>query len=193
MRNMTWIFILVGVFILSPFHFCHGQSLALKSDLLSDGLLSPNLGAEVLVVPHWTLAVTAHYQPFGGGTRRWRHWLGEFEVRRWVCTPFSGFFMGFHALCGQFNVGDVHLPFGLYKGVRTFRYEGWAYGGGFSYGYHRVISPRWGVEAVFSLGTVLVHADRYRCGHCGVLTGSKINKIYLGPTKAALSLVYMLK
>ena len=195
MRGYTYIILVTLVFLLCQLfpRRCASQVLALKSNLMADVLASPNLGVELLASPHWSFDVGIHYQPLGWGTHRWKHWIGYGEARRWLCAPFSGAFYGFHLLCGQFNTGGVHLPFGLFEGLRDSRYEGWSYGGGVSYGYQYVLSPRWSLEGTLGLGMVLLRYDRYRCRHCGMRTGSNLHKTYFGPTRAALSLVYMLR
>lgn len=172
-----------------------GQVLALKSNLAADAVASPNLGAELKLGRRISLDVTTHYNPFSsGGTRRFKHWLVQPELRFWRCEPFSGHFVGVHALLGEYNVGDTDLPLGLalYKGTRSWRYEGRAVGAGLSYGYQWVLSPRWGIEAQIGAGWVRAGYTRYRCAHCGEQTGSGY-KYYLGPTKAAVSVVYLLK
>ena len=171
------------------------QRMAVKSNLLADALASPNIGVEFLVSPRWTLDIAAHYQPFAPRDgRRWKHWLLQPEARHWLCTPFAGHFWGVHALGGRFNVGGVHLPFNILKGAREARYEGWLLGAGISYGYHWVLSPHWGVEArsgvrgrLFSAATVIVAVI--------AAAGSAVRKAggYFGPTKAAVSVVYMIK
>lgn len=172
----------------------HAQQLAVKSNLLSDALISPNAGVELLLSSQWTLDVMAHYQPFASGdNRRWKHWLLQPEVRRWFCVPFAGHFVGAHLLGGRFNVGDVHLPFDMLKGARDSRYEGWLTGAGISYGYHWVLAPHWSIEASLGIGAAFVRSDRYRCGHCGEKLRSAKSQGYFGPTKAAISLVYMIK
>ena len=115
------------------------------------------------------------------------------EARRWLCTPFAGHFLGVHALGGRYNVGGVHLPFHILKGAREARYEGWFLGAGISYGYHWVLSPHWGMEAALGVGAAFLRSDRYRCGHCGSKQRDVKNKGYYGPTKAAVSIVYMIK
>ena len=172
----------------------HGQTIAIKSNLLSDALISPNLGAEFALSPGWTLDVSAHYQPFApDDSKRWKHWMLRSEVRHWLCSSFAGHFWGAHLLGGRFNVGDVRLPFNLLKGTRNNRYEGWTLGAGISYGYHWVLAPHWGVEASLGLGAAYVRYDRYRCGHCGEKLGRAGSKSYFGPTQAAVSLVYIIQ
>ena len=87
----------------------------------------------------------------------------------------------------------MHLPFHILKGAREARYEGWFLGAGISYGYHWVLSPHWGMEAALGVGAAFLRSDRYRCGHCGNKQRDVKNKGYYGPTKAAVSIVYMIK
>ncbi len=42
---------------------------------------------------------------------------------------------------GVYNVAKARLPFGLFKGIRSERYEGDFTGVGISYGYHFILSP----------------------------------------------------
>lgn len=194
MRKSLYIIMIAVAMSLLFVSGAFAQRLAVKSNLFADALASPNIGAEFLVAPRWTLDFAAHYQPFApDADRRWKHWLLQPEVRRWLCTPFAGHFLGAHALGGRFNIGGVHLPFGILKGAREARYEGWLLGAGVSYGYHWVLSPHWGVEAVLGVGAAFLRSDRYRCGHCGSKQRDAKNRGYYGPTKAAISVVYMIK
>ena len=52
------------------------------------------------------------------------------------------------------------------------------------------MSKHWNFEAAIGLGAAYIEYDKYKCGTCG----KKIDdghKIYVGPTKAALSLLYL--
>lgn len=170
------------------------QTLAVKNNLASDALASPNLSLELKLGNRITLDIAGHYNPISSkaNTHRWKHWLLQPELRLWRCEPFSGHFWGVHLLTGEYNVANRKLPFGLYKGISSARYEGFVWGAGLSYGYQWVLSPRWGLEAEVGMGYVQASYDRYRCEHCGEKTASG-QKSYLGPTKAALSIVYLLK
>ena len=194
MSNKLYIPIIIGALGMLSVSDASAQRMAVKSNLLADALASPNIGVEFLVSPRWTLDIAAHYQPFAPRDgRRWKHWLLQPEARRWLCTPFAGHFWGVHALGGRFNVGGVHLPFNILKGAREARYEGWLLGTGISYGYHWVLSPHWGVEASLGAGAAFLRSDRYRCGHCGSRQRGTKGRGYFGPTKAAVSVVYMIK
>lgn len=93
---------------------------------------------------------------------------------------------------GVYNVAKARLPFGLFKGIRSERYEGDFTGVGISYGYHFILSPRWGLETSIGIGFLHTGYERYRCSHCGERTGSG-NRNLVAPTKAAISIVYMIK
>lgn len=171
----------------------HGQIIGVKTDVLSDALLlSPNLGVEVSVGPRLTLDLTAHYNPFStGDTKRWKHWMVRPELRYWLCQPFSGHFFGVHAFGGEYNVANKKFLFGVYD-IKEMRSEGWGAGAGLTYGYHWIVAPRWGVEASIGVGGAYTKYNQYSCTHCGEKLGSD-HKWYLGPTKASVSLIYMIR
>ena len=91
---------------------------------------------------------------------------------------------------GQFNAGGIRLPFGLLKDFRDNRYEGWFAGGGLTAGYQMPLSRHWNLETSIGFGYDYIHYDRYECRTCGNLTG-EADRNYVGPTKAALELIYM--
>lgn len=189
--NKTRIFILMAFSLFSCLPL-HAQVFALKSNLAADAVASPNLGTELKLGRRLSLDIAAHYNPFSNGMHRSKHWLVQPELRFWQCQPFSGHFWGMHILAGEYNIGNMVLPLGLYRGTRSWRYEGRVMGAGLSYGYQWIISPRWGIETEIGAGWVRASYTRYRCAHCGEQTGSGY-KYYLGPTKVAVSLVYLLK
>ena len=117
------------------------------------------------------------------------------ELRYWTCDVFNGWFFGLHAHGGQMNIGGVDVPFVLQRkddSMREHRYEGYFWGGGLSAGYQWVVSNRFNVEVSLGVGYVHAEYDKYNCTTCGKKMG-KGNADYIGPTKAAISLIYMLK
>lgn len=179
--------------LLLPVCKTEGQNIAVKSDLLTGMLSSPNLGVEVRLSERFTLETGFHYNPFPAGeNRRWKHWFVQPELRYWMCQPYGGHFFGVNLMYGVYNAGKMKLPLGLFKGVRSDRYEGNFIGAGFSYGYHFILSPLWGLETSLGIGFLHTAYERYRCLHCGEKTGSG-RKSFIAPTKAAVSLVYMIK
>lgn len=169
------------------------QSIAVKTDLLTGVLTSPNIGAEVKLSDRFSLEAGFHYNPFPAGEeKRWKHWFVQPELRYWMCQPFGGHFFGVHLMYGEYNVGNMKLPLGLFKGVRNQRYEGDFMGAGLSYGYHFILSPRWSIETSIGVGFLRTKYERYRCFHCGEQTGGG-SKNFIAPTKAAISLVYIIR
>lgn len=169
------------------------QNIAVKSDLLTGLLSSPNLGMEVRLSERFSLEGSFHYNPFPAGKdKRWKHWFVQPELRYWMCQPFGGHFFGVHLMYGVYNVGNMKLPFKMFEGVKSARYEGDFMGAGISYGYHFILSPRWSIEANLGMGFLHTEYERYRCLHCGAQTGSG-SRNFIAPTKTAVSLIYIIK
>ena len=188
-RNTFILFLIMLLFCLADLH---SQILAVKSDLLTGALSSPNFGVEVKLSNRLTLEAGFHYNPFpAGGDKRWKHWFVQPELRYWMCQPFGGHFFGAHLLYGVYNVGGMKLPLGLFKGVRSSRYEGDFMGLGVSYGYLFILAPRWSIETSVGVGFLHTGYERYRCLHCGEQTGGE-HKNFIAPTQVAVSLVYLI-
>lgn len=169
------------------------QEIGLKNNLLYDAALTPNLGLEFGLGKKTTLDISGNYNPFKfSNHRQWKHWLVQPELRFWTCEKFNGLFFGVHAHGGEASVANVKLPFGMYKGLRDYRYEGYYYGGGISIGYQWILSKHWNIEASIGAGLIRVHYDQYPLEECGFKISSG-TKNYWGPTKAAISLIYMFK
>ena len=129
-------------------------------------------------------------------TKKWSHWMVQPELRYWFCEAFNGWFLGLHAQGGQANVGGISIPFVLQNkdGVmKDNRYEVDAfYGGGLAVGYQWLITPRFSMEFELGAGYNRIHYSKYPCTTCGAFKG-KGEADYVGPTKAAISLVFFLK
>ena len=113
------------------------QKAALKTNLVSDALLSPNLAVEVGLAPKWTLNVAGQFNLWSVDGHKWRHWLAQPEARYWFCRRFQGHFLGLHAIGGEFNAGNVDFPVKFlgsdFHKLKDRRYEGWGVGAGIGY------------------------------------------------------------
>ena len=169
--------------------FSYAQKVALKNNLLMDGMASPNLGVEFRTGARTSLEipVSANLWSFSD-TKKFKHIALQPEFRWWTCQPFAGHFFGIHAHYASFNVGGID-PFDT---IKKSRYEGWLTGGGLTYGYTWILAPRWSLEASVGAGYTYFSYDKFPCGKCQPRSYHK-NKHYLGPTKAALTLVFMIK
>ncbi len=196
-KSIFFLFLLFSLQALS-------QKVAIKNNLVYDALLTPNLSLEFSLGEKWTLDTQVgmnffFYESDASAnrykTKKWSHWLVQPEVRYWTCERFNGWFFGLHAHGGQMNVSGISIPFILqnkHKEMKAHRYEGYFYGGGISAGYHWILSDRFSFESALGIGYARVIYDRFRCTACGQRTG-KGNADYFGPTKACLSIIYMLK
>lgn len=169
-----------------------GEPWELKTNLLYWATATPNAAIEFPVGSKHSLQLEGAVNPweFSDG-KQWKHWVAQAEYKYWTCEPFNGHFFGIHALGGQYNAGNVDLPFGLFPALENNRYQGWGIGGGLSYGYQWVVSRHFNIEASVGVGYVYLKYDKYQCDGCGSPTKSgRYN--YVGPTKIALSFIYVL-
>lgn len=161
---------------------------AVKSNLLYDATTSMNLGVEFKTAYKRTFELPVTYNPwtFSGG-KKFKHILVQPELRWWLCEPFSGHYWGVHAHYAYFNVGGIGSSH-----MKKHRYEGWLAGAGISYGYQYYFAPRWNLDLNIGVGYAYLHYEKYDCATCGEYHGKK-HKNYFGPTKAAVSLIYLIK
>jgi hypothetical protein len=168
---------------------------ALKTNLLYGlATLTPNLRAELGLGRRTTLEAGLSYnwrnlKGSAENNKKIVHGIAMAEFRYWLCERFDGHFFGVHALGGFYNVGGRKVPL-LFE--KQFRYEGTAYGAGVSYGYMLSLAPRWGLEFNVGLGVAYLKYDKYGCDKCDQLEG-QFDKVYLGPTRAGINLVFIIK
>ena len=86
-----------------------GQDVALKTNLLTDVTLNPNLGVEIGLAPKWTLDLTGQVNFWTIDGHKWKHWVVQPEARYWFCQRFGGHFLGFHAIGGQYNSNIISV------------------------------------------------------------------------------------
>lgn len=174
------------------------QKAALKTNLLYGAYTyTPNLGLELGLGTRSTLELTGGYNPWNldgsdGNNKKAVHWLAQVEYRYWFCRKFNGHFIGVHGLGSQYNISQHELPLLFGKGSKDYRYEGWAAGGGVSYGYQWILGNRWGLEVTAGVGYARLRYDKYECKRCGTKLGSEYRN-YWGPTKVGVSLIFIIK
>lgn len=167
--------------------------LGVKTNLLYDLTSSINFGVEYKTGSQYTLDFSLSYNPWTfSDNMKWKHLLVQPEFRYWTCEPFNGHFFGIHGHYAHYNVGGITLPLLRKLPVKDKRYQGNLYGAGMSYGYQWYLSPRWNFEATIGLGYAYFDYSAYDCRTCGEKLYEK-NRHYIGPTKAAFSLIYIIK
>lgn len=167
---------------------CHAQEVAVKTNLLYDATTTLNLGLEVGLTSKMTLDISGNYNPWRFHNYRLKHGLIQPELRYWTCEKFNGHFFGVHGFYGRYNVGG--LPFN--SNIKHNRYQGNLFGGGISYGYQWILGDRWSLEASLGVGYARLKDKKYPCTTCGEMLKEGHHN-YFGPTKAAVSLLYIIK
>lgn len=167
-----------------------------KTNLLYDAALTPNIGIEFGLAPKWSLDVSGNLNLWKlDNGRRWKHWLVQPEARYWFCDRFSGHFVGLHLLGGQYNFGGWKNGCNFlgthFEKLRTQVHQGWYAGAGVAYGYTWILNRHWSAEAEVGIGWAYTRYDAYPCAKCG--TRLEENRVlnYVGPTKAAINLIYV--
>ena len=169
------------------------QKIALKSNLLYDATTTMNLGLEFGLARKWTLDVPVNYNPWKPDNgRRLRHWGVQPEVRYWFCESFRRTFIGVHGHYADFNVGGFPDWSFISENMQNTRYQGHLYGGGISIRHSRILRKRCSIEAPVGAGYPLIVYEKYPCATCGTKLKDS-SKNYFGPTKASVSLIYVIK
>lgn len=186
-------------------HFCvisflalivKGQEVGVKTNLFYDAFANVNAGLEFGLAPKWTVDVSGDFNGWTmSNDRRWKHWFVQPELRYWFCDRFSGHFVGVHAHGGQFNVGglknDMNFLGTHFSKLSDYRFQGWFIGGGVGYGYSWILSRHWNLEGEVGFGYSYTRFDRFRCAGCGRKEEEDKVHHYVGPTKAAVNLIYL--
>jgi hypothetical protein len=71
------------------------------------------------------------------------------------------------------------------------RYQGWFAGAGIAYGYALPLAKHWNAEFEIGIGYAYSRYDKFECEGCGQKVEKDKSHNYFGPTKAAISLVYV--
>ncbi|WP_292265600.1 DUF3575 domain-containing protein [Butyricimonas sp.] len=189
----------ICVFLLFGLFFSTGakcQKMAVKSNLLYDATATINACVEFRLAPRWTFDLSGNYNGWTiSGDRKWKHWMMQPEVRYWFCDRFAGHFLGAHALGGKYNIGNLKNSISFlgtdFSKLTDRRYQGWFIGAGVAYGHSWILSKHWNFEAEIGVGYIYMRYDVYPCAECGTRLAKGRSHHYVGPTKAALNLVYL--
>lgn len=166
---------------------------AIKTNLVYMATTTLNISTEFGLAPRWTLDLTLGVNPWenlNGKKGGIRHVLFQPEARYWFSSRFENHFIGMHALLGYYRTGNIDFP--LIKDLTGVLYKGWAYGAGFSYGYHLPMGRRWAWEFTLGVGYLYLDRKKYHVGEQEVFAGTA-SRHYLGPTKAGVSLIFMIR
>lgn len=188
MKKVLILILLMGR-ILSP--EIKAQDIAVKSNLLYGfAAVTINAGMEIGLGQQWSLDLPINFNPWKINEKtRLRHWGIQPEIRYWFNEKFERTFIGFHAHYADFNVGNWSF---FSQNMQDNRYQGHLYGAGFSIGHVWKLKERWLLETSLGLGYSQIVYEKYPCATCGTMIKDG-NRNYWGPTKASVSLIYIIK
>lgn len=164
--------------------------LALRTNLLYDLALVPNIGVEWFIDQHWSVAANVMYVWAKNDTRHryWRILSADVEGRYWLRPQTCDVQTGHH--------------FGLYAGFYRYDFEfggrGWMgnanYGGGMSYGYALRLFPKWRERFTLDLNLGLgylggTHKEYIPDQGCYVWQRTVRHHLFI-PTKAEVTLMW---
>ena len=206
------------IFCLTTLISGHSQTLALRTNLLYDATLSPNLGAELKVDSLWSVGLNVGINAWDidkTKNKKWRHLLIAPNIRHYfgnkrdtlhhytyqdgrligerhdtVTISNCGRYLELDAIYSHFNVGNVKFPFGLYKSVRDRRLQGDLLALGAKYGYSWIMARDWRIEAEAGVAVGYAWFKEYECDHCGTFYG-KGDRIFLLP-QLGINVVYII-
>lgn len=184
--NKLWLIVLV---CLAASLDLQAQIVAVKTNLLYDAAATPNAAVEVALNKRMSIDLSGGYNGWTfSGDKSLKHWAIQPEFRYWLFESFNGHYLGVHAAYMNYDFAGIRLPFGMGK---THAYDGDAYGGGISYGYHLYLTPRWNIEFTAGVGYLYFKYDKYSFpdrAREGLFRNN-----YFGPTKLGISIVYIIK
>lgn len=166
---------------------------ALKTNLLYDALLVPNIGIEFGLGTRWSLAANYMYAWWNSDRTHWYHRVygGDLTLRYWPERNFDGHHIGLsaQALTYDFEFGNLGV-LGGEPGGNIFDQANFSIG--LEYGYSLPLADRFNLD--FSLCAGYMWGKFYEyvpMDDCYVWQATK-QRSYIGPVKAEISLVYLL-
>ena len=177
------------------------QNVTLRTNLLYDATLSPNLGGEVRLDSAWTAGLNFGINAWDinkDTNKKWRHILVSPNVRWYHNFKYKGDslvtrrvnYLELDAIYSHFNVGNTKIPFGLYSAVKDRRLQGDLFALGGKYGYSWILSRDWRLEAEAGIAIGYAWFKEYECAHCGTFYG-RGDRIFLLP-QLGINVVYII-
>lgn len=167
--------------------------MALRTNLLYDATLSPNLGVDVRVDSAWTVGLLVGINAWDidkEKNKKWRHALFSLRARKYRDSLFHKGYYEADVIYSHYNVGNTKIPFGLYSAVKDHRLQGDLIALGGKYGYSWILSRTWRIEAEAGVAVGYAWFKEYDCPHCGTFIGNG-DRIFLLP-QLGINVVYII-
>lgn len=170
--------------------------LAIKTNLLYDALLLPNLAVEWYMGKQWSLMLEGNWSwwTFDRPIQNWwyhRIQTGGVELRRWFKSPYPlhGHALGVYSMIGNYDVrffAEDEYTKGYLSNL--------SWSAGLSYTYSLPIARKLNLE--FGLAIGYVGGRYYKYNYCMThkhwAQQGVYNRKYIGPTRVGVSLVWLL-
>ncbi len=175
----------------------HSWPLAIRTNLLMDAILIPNIGVEVSLGKRFTLAGDWFYTWFSSDSRHryWQTYGGYLTLRKYFgkksqCEGYSQprfCFTGHHV--GVYFSG---LTYDFEWGGKGYQADHFGFGGGVEYGYSKRIGRRLNLDFSIGIGFQDGEYKEYEPMDGKYVWLSTHKRHWFGPTKAEISLVWLL-
>lgn len=164
--------------------------MAVKTNMLYDALLVPNIGAEFYLGKGWTVGADWMYAWWSNdsGHRYWRVYGGDLMVRKYFGRkaeekPLTGHHLG---LYGQMLTYDFEWGGTGYLGDR------WSWGVGVEYGYSMPVARRLNIDFSIGVGYLGGEYKVYEPMDGHYVWQKTRQRRWFGPMRADISLVWLL-
>lgn len=161
-----------------------------KTNMLYDALLVPNGGLEIYLGKNWSIDAYWMYAWWKSDRvhNYWRTYGGDVELRKWLGSaakrkPLTGHHIGAYA---QIVTYDFEL------GGRGYLADRWSYAAGVSYGYSLPVAKRLNIDFSIGLGYMGGEYKEYLPQDGHYVWQSTKRRHWIGPTKAEISLVWLI-
>lgn len=163
----------------------------IKSNLLADLLLIPNIGVEIPLSKKWSMSANWAYGWWSDREEYFVHaYGGEVGLRRWFGARKSeaNLLTGAHlGVYGQMYTYDIKLSENGMWG------EPWSWGAGIDFGYSFGLTSNLNLDIAAGVGYFTgMYKDYWRDGVCDVWQATSRRR-WIGPTKLEASLVWVPK
>lgn len=171
---------------------------ALKTNMLYDVALVPNIGAELYWGNDWSAGANWMYAWWNNdaSSKMWRVYGGDIYLRKWIGKkakeqPFAGHHLGVY--CQMLTYDFCNGEKGYMGGEpESDLWDRASFAGGIEYGYSLPISCRLNLDFTLGVGYLGGKYYEYRVDEdCRVWQSTK-NRKWFGPSKAEISLVWIL-
>lgn len=169
---------------------------ALKTNMLYDAALIPNLGTEFYLGGNMSISANWHYAWWNTKSWFWRTYGGEVALRMWLGKQARKKFLSGHhiGLYGQLLTYDFLVGKTGYMSADPHEtlFDRPQYAFGLEYGYSLPITKCLNIDFGIGVGYMKGVYNEYRYIDDCYVWQQRVNRKFIGPTKAEISLVWRL-